>query len=177
MSVRSLQWVYIWCTRDNGPRPETFGTAIIIFKMFWCFISLCIDTLVPRAHLVIFLCERLLSVKPLGQYLSRYVCRYQNLSLGCLLGMFSEYVWKNLTGFRSHFLLFVSPLVLLLHILDLYMTVFASFSTFLWHGVETSISCSAPVSRNESCLSYDMFAICWFHYMLTLNCFLFYGLP
>lgn len=77
-------------TLDNDPRPETFGAAIVIFKIFWCFISLCIDTLVPRVHVVIFFVGHMLSVKPLGQYLSRDVCHSQNLSLGCLLGMFSE---------------------------------------------------------------------------------------
>jgi len=41
-----------------------------------------------------------------------------------IAGVFSEYVWKNLTGFLSHFLLFMSPLVLRLHLLDLCMTVF-----------------------------------------------------
>ena len=66
----------------------------------------------------------ILLLKPLGQYLSRDVCHSQNLSLECLQGMFSEYVWKNLTGFRSHFVLFVSPLVLRLHLLDLCITVF-----------------------------------------------------
>jgi hypothetical protein len=116
-----------------------------------------------------------LSFKPLGQYLSWDVCHSQNLSLGCLLGMFSEYVWKNLTGFRSHFLLFVSPLVLRLHLLDLCITVFFQLYYFItW--------CRNVDNTFSSCLSKRVMFVVWhvcnlLDSLYSLNCFMFYRLP
>jgi hypothetical protein len=93
--------------------------------------------------------------KPLGQYLSRDVCRSQNLSLGCLLGMFSEYVWKNLTGFRSHFLLFVSPLVLRLQLLDLSITVFFQLQCiFITSCRNVNNMSSSRLSKRIMCVVY-----------------------
>ena len=98
----------------------------------------------------------ILSVKPLGQYLSGDVCRSQSLSLGCFLGMFSEYARKNLTGFRLHFLLFVSSLVLRLHLLDLCITVFFQLQYIfmkLYRNVDNMFGC---------CLSKRIMFVVWY---------------
>jgi hypothetical protein len=117
----------------------------------------------------------ILSVNPLGQYLSWDVCRSQNLSLGCLLGMFSEYVRKNLTGFRSHFLFFVSPPVLRLHLLDLCITVFfqLQYIFITW--------CRNVDNMFSFCLSKRIMFVVWYVcsslVSLCVNLILFHVLP
>lgn len=103
------------------------------------------------------------------------MCRSQNLSLGCLLGMFSEYVWMNLTGFRSHFLLFVSLLVLRLLLLDLCITVFfqLQYIFITW--------CRNVDNMFSSCLSKRIVFVVWYVcnllVSLCVNLKLFHILP
>jgi hypothetical protein len=105
----------------------------------------------------------ILSFKPLGQYLSRDVCHSQNLLLECL------------QGFRSHFLLFMSPLVLRLNLLDLCITVFFQlrYIFITW--------CRNVDNMFSSCLSKRIMFVVWYVCSLLVSLYvnlqLFHVLP